>query len=119
MSAWIVSKKHIDLLVAAAKNRHPDALGQMLWAENHKSVNYRYGEKRPTPPYTFTPPTEPIDQILLLKQIHCYDYQSCEHDGWERSEAYKLCKKLEAACLAALPPGVEDSPEYSQAPWGI
>lgn len=50
MSAFIVSTKHIDFLLAAYV-RHVDArlsqkdlseIGQMLLNENYESVNYRY-----------------------------------------------------------------------------
>ena len=67
MSAWIVSKRHIDALITVAQAgptdrqpRHPgngwsqvsfsglhpyadqDAIGAALWLENHHSVAYRY-----------------------------------------------------------------------------
>jgi len=130
MSAWIVSKKHIDLLVAAAGSvgmvpGNPHQLGQELWHENHLSVNYRYGEDTLTPPYQFTPePNKSIDLVVVLKNLGCYSYQSCEHTGWETSASFKFCEELKARVIAALPKGmteesVEASPEYSAAPWGI
>lgn len=59
MSAWVVSKHHIDVLVSAliefdvyvrlgdgrprpAKDLDPVAIGQMLWTENVRSVTARY-----------------------------------------------------------------------------
>lgn len=80
MSAWIVTKNHIDTLVSWAFNtRTPvaralgyedrDALGRLLWAENLRSVSGRYpgdvSGGRPGPvgftdeqvtTYTFAPP---------------------------------------------------------------
>ena len=125
MSAWIVSKQHIDLLVAASKEVVPDVLGQMLWDENHKSVNYRYTETKPTPSYTFTArPNKVINPVVVLKQLACYEYQSCEHAGWEDSKAYKFCQMLKAELLATFStPMTEEMvcalPEYNAAPWGV
>ena len=48
MSAWIVSKDHIDLLVTAALAweqavpEQADHIGQMLWRENLESITYCY-----------------------------------------------------------------------------
>lgn len=118
MSAWIVSKKHIDLLVTAAQSakymrvEDPTALGTLLWAENHKSVNARYSEESVTPPYRFARFPGKVDPIVVLKSIHCYQYQACEHDGWKESEACKLMTELEGEMISALP-------GYDAAPWGI
>ena len=52
MSAWLVSNKHIDLLVSAALafklvgRASATDVGKMLYEENVKSLNYRYGEDR-------------------------------------------------------------------------
>lgn len=127
MSAWIVTKEHIDLLVAAAEGMdgvEPDALGQMLWEENHKSVNYRYGEKRKTPRYKFTPrPNKAISPVVVLKQIACLGYQSCEHASWDNSKAAMFLTNLTAKMLTKLTPlshdEVRELPEYEAAPWGI
>lgn len=103
MSAWIVSKKHIDVLVAALveeqviKLADADETGRILWRENHKSVNARYAEKTRAPAYTFE--HESTSNVVVLKSIHCYEYQTCEH-------AYALAQQ---ACRKA----------YDDAPWGI
>ena len=124
MSAWIVSKKHIDVLVAAADlptQAERNELGQLLWDENHKSVNYRYTEQRPTPRYTFTAPPAPLNTPTILKQINCLDYQSCEHEGWGSSKAFAWLKKLEEMLVPANQTAaqMEATPEYNKAPWGI
>jgi hypothetical protein len=55
LSAWVVSNAHIDVLVNAAAEygvlgeAQPQRLGQQLWHENVRSVNYRYGEPSKTP----------------------------------------------------------------------
>jgi hypothetical protein len=116
MSAWIVSKKHIDLLVAAAKGMYggPDAdqLGQMLWEENTKSVNFRYNETRPMPSYKFVSPKGAIDPVVVLKQISCFEYQACEHPEWKDSKAKEFCEDLTNQMIGALP-------GYEEAPWGV
>ena len=121
MSAWIVSKRHIDYLVTAMaqygtldSNAH--RAGQKLWAENVASVKYRYPNEtpaeRPGPiykhgvrpwTYTHTPYKKCIDPIELLKQIACYRYQSCEHAGWPDSWAYRATHDLEQRVLSLLP----------------
>lgn len=119
MSAWIVTKTHIDLMVGEAIARRvitpdeADATGRMLWRENLRSVAYRYPRDtdgdRPGPAnfrdgdvatYRFTPIELSMTSAELLSLVACYDYQSCEHDDWEQSEAFWFCGKLEAT----LPP---------------
>lgn len=127
MSAWIVSKEHIDYMVAAmrkydthgSKDWNSDKVGQMLWDENHASVAHRYSNRAvdelpgaPMETYAFTPPKRALDPAVVLKQIACYEYQSCEHDGWKESEAHKWCKLLQELCIYALP-------GWDAAPWGI
>ena len=80
MSAYIVSKAHIDAIVTFAvggKRRvgtvkriaedaghsefvssavyTPSQIGAALWAENHASVDCRYSETTPVPAYAFRP----------------------------------------------------------------
>ena len=139
MSAWIVTNHHIDALVHAAtrrasltgvlcyrfqgENHHcldPDAVGRVLLAECVKSVAYRYSDDtdetlpgsdaRPHR-YRYRPPTE-LPIVTLLKAIDCYEYQSCEHPGWRKSEAFALCQALRDRLVHELP-------GYDDAPWGI
>ena len=141
MSAWIVSQNHIRLLVEALYKyevvhdeslyQSPDALGQVLWQENHKSVNARYHRRNRTPVYahdsaamaTWEYPVRSRgiirelvrNQPLVYKQARCYRYQSCEHAGWEHSAACRLITKLlEAVEKSMGASGVDD-----QAPWGV
>jgi hypothetical protein len=123
MSAWIVAKAHVDALVTAAlvyaqsvgRTMMPedcDKLGATLWAENHKSVGYRYSHKETMPPYRFTRRAVPLTPVELLKAVACFEYQSCEHKGWEKSEAHKACAEIRNIAINALP-------GYADAPWGI
>ena len=154
MSAWIVSKKHIDYLVSAMaqygtldSNAH--YVGQKLWQENVTSVAHRYPDdtpaERPGPVYNrgvrpstykHVPYKKAIEPIALLKQIGCYQYQSCEHDGWKDSWSYRAMKDLETRVLSTLPedlqapvqarydmtgtiPRAYQCDQYDAAPWGI
>jgi hypothetical protein len=88
------------------------AAGQMLWDENFRSVNYRYTEEKSAPAYSFKRNLQPIDPIVVLKQISCYEYQSCEHSDWESSEAKAFCSALQGKMISWLP-------GYDDAPWGV
>jgi hypothetical protein len=138
MSAFIVSKGHIDYMVTTAELDDslidnlaeqgvvgPDEIGAMFLRENIASVSYRYpGEDLESLPgpiqitrpeeYRFkrSPSRGPVDLIVALKAIHCYVYQSCEHPGWDASLAKRACDKLEASLIRRLP-------GYEEAPWGI
>lgn len=130
MSAYIVSKRHIDAIVTAAVNaglgggKTPDQLGDMLWRENVVSVCFRYRESTlPDVFYRFEP-NALNDPWSLIKQIDCYEYQSCEHDAWEASEAFALVEALRAATLQSLGmPKVQAIYQmeagWKDAPWGI
>ena len=158
MSAFVVSKAHIDALVTAgldlgrhgylywywpeltaeqesdayargsyagsgapevAEARHhelwidtADQVGAMLWAENYRSVNHRYAEDNQPQAYGYTRCRRRLSAVALLKAVNCYEYQSCEHPGWKRSQAYAFCQALRSALIRELP-------GYEQAPWHI
>lgn len=127
MSAWIVSKRHIDAIVTAAINaglsrgKTADQLGDMLWRENVASVSYRYREARPDVFYRFEP-NALNDPWSLVKQLDCYDYQSCEHPEWEDSEACAIVNDLRAHIVKSLGMPLEyykDAEQWGGAPWGI
>lgn len=102
---------------------HANAIGEMLVKENLSSIHARY-------PDTITDPDNtpgPFNQYWLapyeyqerhyrmavaeaFSAISCYEYQSCEHDEWEQSDASKFCDALRhslARCIHG----------YSDAPW--
>jgi hypothetical protein len=115
MSAWIVSKRHIDYLVTAAVANEivpyskANETGRMLWKENLLSVAYRYPRDgdggRPGPAsfrdaHVDTYEWEPMPILsgnALGKTIACLSYQSCEHPDWEQSEAHNLLVRLRPA----------------------
>lgn len=128
MSAWIVSKAHIDCLVQAMVVEgivpldKATVTGRELWRENHRSINYRYNERQRTPAYEFSGIEAPLDDWTVFKQISCYGYQTCERPDWEKSRSYRLTEKLAAVILARLGvtrESVYDHPGWADGPWGI
>jgi hypothetical protein len=190
MSAYVVTKAHIDFLVQAALagpsdgvgwNREPESkfswyheaqlhrldllaevgderpaaipglhpielvppsvLGQRLLDECVASVHGRYPDTNPDEgdlpgprdayymgPYVWEPYLQsetrliapgmprvippPASTVVIAKQIANYEYQSCEHDGWQDSEAHAFCRALAENLLRSLP-------GWEEAPWGI
>lgn len=143
MSAWIVSKNHIDAMVHWAIKlgltpaSEATQTGRMLWIENLRSVAYRYPNDhsgaRPGPTdltdaeiytYTYSPPQatpankyydafDPDSGRHAALQVCCYSYQSCEHPGWDDSAAAQLCRQL----TERLPRVRDDA--YDRIPWGV
>ena len=98
-----------------------DEIGRMLWAENVKSVSARYpsdtSDTLPGPiggvdvdAYTFKRPRDGMDAMPLVKAIHGYEYQTCEHDEW-RDPA----NVARAFCDALVHRLVSGHHEYEQA----
>jgi hypothetical protein len=114
MSAWIVSKAHIDVLVQALINegviensaKTADYVGGQLWTENHRSVNIRYGEVNKRPPYRWSPIYGPdhqpceLDDAVVLRSIACYHYQCMEWEGFDRQPGMRKLMKLKAELIA-------------------
>jgi hypothetical protein len=136
MSAWIVGRAHIDVLVQAlAEGEHvtdvdPDELGRRLWRENLVSVATRYPNdgdgERPGPigfrdsdvdTYVYRRPTERIDPTGVLYAVSCYQYQCAEYDGWDRVEAQAWVNRLREALTAH--PDVDPHPDFGTYPWGF
>jgi hypothetical protein len=131
MSAWIVTKKHIDYLVTAGiaaevvQPSKADETGRMLWRECLQSVAYRYpyhvDGTRPGPVgfkdsdvdrYQWRE-TPVLTGGALAKTVGCYDYQSCEHPEYRDSEASKLIAELSRIS------GRDDGVKYpDDVPWG-
>lgn len=129
MSAFLVSRATIDALVWARTlcNRGnmssvmPDAsdreFGAMLLRENMRSLAARYNDPVDNgailayrPAYSDKIRTLPI--VALIKLVHCYRCQACEHEGWQTSEACAAAEALESALVHSLP-------GYDEAAWGL
>lgn len=104
----------------------PDKIGMMLWSENFASIHDRYpdtieGGEYPGPigiahehvlTYTWPEGTPRLNAVEALKATQCYQYQSCEHDGWETSEAKRFTDALKENLIGHVP-------GYDEAAWGI
>jgi hypothetical protein len=119
MSAWIVSKTHIDALVQAGiedelvRPAEADEFGRLLWRENLASIHFRYPDtvesgSYPGPidfkasdvdEYTY----EPLEgeagisrqaPSVVRQTALCYDYQTCEHPEYNGSAARWFIVKL-------------------------
>lgn len=137
MSAFLVQKAHIDgLILAASRVRrdcplarsfrtHNDAdeIGRMLWRENLLSVEARYPHRADplehdtiaayrAPIFTLAKMPGALNVVAAIKAVQCFEYQSCEHDGWIASDAREWCRALRAELVNALP-------GYDNAPWAL
>ena len=117
MSAWILSDIHINAILTAYKEtwkyrhcskEHKDlepsekdltTLGQMLVDENYKSINCRYEEKTEARTFKFKK-TKLYSPIQIWVFIDCYEYQTCEHEGWKTSDAKKFLDKIREEIIA-------------------
>ncbi len=122
MSAWIVSRDHLDLLLTAAQAwgitnaEHADDTGRMLWKENLDSVAFRYpGDRdgdRPGPEdfrdrhvdtYRFQPYPGLVDPEVVAAAAASLSYQSCEHPGWAASDARRWVTALRERAATRTP----------------
>jgi hypothetical protein len=134
VSAWIVSKKHIDLMVKALTEgtrdgltkplrRNKQRLGQSLVTENLASIMSRYGRRyfenaagqfEPAychEPYRHEDPRYSPTVSELRRALDCYCYQSSEHAGWAGSQVKRLLDRV----LGRLP----EAAINEDAPWGF
>lgn len=87
--------------------------GAVLVAENRRSVNHRYAEDEIEAPYVFSDySASTFKPEAILSALSCYEYQACEHPGWEASEARAFCDALRHRMIRMLP-------GYSDAPWEV
>lgn len=138
MSAWVVEKAHVNLMVNAGMGHmevswywneehhrltadQADRVGQMLMDECVRSVAYRYDGSdltdlpgRADADYVLSFKhrlMHSVNPVVVLKQISCYEYQSCETPDWEETEAHAFCQALRKHMIGKLP-------GYEAAPWG-
>jgi hypothetical protein len=132
MSAFVVSYNHINAIVHWAVfnkclinfNINPDELGQILWDENVVSYNYRYSETGNAETFIYLPErARQLTDIELIQALRCLNYQSCQHDDWEKSEAFNYVERLITIALNKLGKTIEmvyELPEYQNAEvWDI
>ena len=112
---WGAEGPHIaQALRRQATPKQADRIGQMLMRENRLSVNHRYAESETEDIYIYRHPAARgrVDPVVILKGISCFEYQSCEHRGWEGSEAHAFCEALRHRMICRLR-------GYGEAPWEI
>lgn len=118
MSAFICSDKHISALVRWASRNNmsfyisnptrslragdEQEIVDILYAENVKSVNYRYHENDPTTGCVYDPNAPLLAPVEVVKLAQSLAYQSCEHDEWELSDAFKIVEALKSAAVNKL-----------------
>jgi len=146
MSAYIVDKATIDAIVTVwcalegvdtqrteqaplfgydADHASATAIGQALWNENYRSMNYRYQGRAEeaangAPVYRFESVPLPRDLNSALPRamgaIRGLNYQACECDDYEDSRAFALLTDLQSTIRARL--GKHD-PEWRGVQWTI
>lgn len=86
-------------------------IGRTLLAENERSVMFRYpGETLGSMPGTvgetsasYTFKERRASPVAVLKALNCLDYQSCESDDWEGTEAYRIIGAIRNRVITTLP----------------
>jgi hypothetical protein len=128
VSAFLCSATHLSTLVNALdvapksdrprdfRDTDPRVLFRTLLDENLASLDEKYGEGTDIEfanRYKYDPLAgRGIPVVGLLKAINCYEYQSCEHDDWEKSQAYRFCDALRKMLIRELP-------GYEEAVWEV
>lgn len=124
MSAFQQSEHHIGAIVRwylmetrQCDRRHNwndgPALFDMLAGENVKSLQARYPDivsapandnewNHPVPRTLKIHDYAPLTTGELVMAVRGYEYQACEHDGWQKSEAYRFCQILRDEALNKL-----------------
>lgn len=123
MSAWIVSRAHIDALVQGLSRRElvdgksPDEVGRILWEQNRRSVIAHYDRcpelsEEAVAAYRYRVPSVEISKGWLLTAVRCYCYQSCETDDWDQTTACAWIRALGEALRA-------EGTSLDDGPWGL
>ena len=128
MSAFICSDNHISAIVKWATRNNvsiwygnpsrslrtgdEQEIVEILYAENVKSVNYRYKGDDPTTGCVYDPTSPILTPVEVIKLTQSLEYQSCEHPGWETSDAKEVLRTIKSEVIRRLP-------GYELAEWSI
>lgn len=128
MSAFICSDKHISAIVKWVSRHNVSVwfgnpsrklgpgdeqeLVDILYAENVKSVNYRYNENDATTGCVYDLGAPELGSVEVIKLVQSLEYQSCEHDEWDTSDAKEILLAMKSAAVSRLP-------GYESAEWSI
>lgn len=83
-------------------------VAKVLRDQNARSVEYRYGEDcdmGTKEAYRYRPCTIGIDPRLVLMQISCLAYQSCETPDWGRTLAHFILEAVKRSAIRELTDG--------------
>lgn len=132
MSAFVVSKDTVDVIVSFCFVPHPgysarvalrerlgggsratpESLGAALWSLNHDAVNARYREQGAPERYVYERRHAPL--AAVYKAVSCLIYQ-CSEGDMPQTDAYAALVRLKAAVADEI---IGSMPEYEAAPWG-
>jgi len=129
MSAFICSDKHIGALVRWASEHKVTAyhgvpgrtyevkgneqdIGDILFQENVKSVNYRYQEDGSAESFFYPEDSLHLSAIEIYKLAQSLKYQSCEHPEWSTSLAKEIIRSIQREAINRMP-------GYEFAKWSI
>ena len=130
MSAFQQSEHHIGAIIRWASQEAeggrwprsfngPDnatAAFRLLADANIESLRARYGDMDDWAPVTQSKPIHDYPLLTLAElfvALRGYEYQACEHEGWELSPAWRFVDMLRAKAISKVP-GVSDAET-----WGI
>ena len=131
MSAHIMGDAHIHAILTFMHSRElhgchrwenvQDELtdaGRTLLAANYVSYNVRYpleadpkADAEMVAGYRWLQ-TRMLSPVEMLKAVQYYEYQACEPDNWEQTEAHKLVVRMRERAICVLP-------GWEAAPWGF
>ncbi len=87
----------------------------ILLAENYRSLRARYSDTDLSHKVAVSLGdilrTDRIQAVNVLHSLACYEYQACESEDWDQTDAYKLCDQIRREACRRLP-------GYDDAPWG-
>lgn len=97
-----------------------DKVVEVLVRANLKSLAARYGDEEDTEENElFIAETKDmarrdwhVPPLDIIKSCHCFDYQSCEFEGWHKSLAYRVSVEIVQSATRKLA-------GYESAQWGF
>jgi len=118
MSAFHVSNDHINYLLSWARRNNPIVyshdrrfdlsqsecywrVGVILREANSASMDARYGDEPVM--YEAENLYTALPAITIVAGCDCLAYQSCEYDGWEKSDAKRILDQIRDAAIRRVP----------------
>lgn len=110
---WVVSPEDADRNPVGIRNtlgtnfryltpETASAVGQILVDANAKSIEARYEEDESRIYEYNAPRTLSWNPVEIMSACSCYDYQSCESDDYETSEAHAIIDAIRNLCISIL-----------------